>query len=401
MKLAAAVPDDTKTLIIKAAQEAFAEKGLSQTSVSEIAQQAGVVDSLLYHYFKGKEDLLFSALAEKLKERKEHLSFHLEGIIDPLSRLSKMIWLHMYSTDERPGETRLMKNLLFECRSNKNFYVHPAYAVLREYTANMVAILRQGMALKVFRSDLNVAVVRDMLFGLLDEHSLNCVATPEARLSMPDFEDIMNLVLPMIMDQADPPPAKENETAARILRAAEAVFAQKGYHAATILEVANRAGVSEGTVYTYYKRKRDILFSLAQARLGEFEGQLAEVSAPSSPLQKLRLLIRHYPYLWLANRDFLKVFLLDVKLNRQFYLSGVYEQALGFMSHIDVVLNEGKEAGVFRSEVNNRIFKYLFLGTFSHLATRWFVVGQTRPTDKMAEIEQVATLLCRAVAAQV
>jgi len=48
----------------------------------------------------------------------------------------------------------------------------------------------------------------------------------------------------------------------RILKAAIAVFSEKGYSASTTSEIAKNAGVAEGTIFRYYKTKKDILHSI-------------------------------------------------------------------------------------------------------------------------------------------
>lgn len=54
----------------------------------------------------------------------------------------------------------------------------------------------------------------------------------------------------------------EQQVRDRIVRAATAVFAEKGYHGATIADVVARSGLSVGAIYTYFKGK-DELFLLA------------------------------------------------------------------------------------------------------------------------------------------
>ena len=49
---------DNKTKIIDAAEEIMSQKGLEGSSITEIAKKAGVAESLIYNYFKGKEDIL-------------------------------------------------------------------------------------------------------------------------------------------------------------------------------------------------------------------------------------------------------------------------------------------------------------------------------------------------------
>jgi AcrR family transcriptional regulator len=52
------------------------------------------------------------------------------------------------------------------------------------------------------------------------------------------------------------------ERTAQILSAATAIFAARGYEKATIREIAQAAGVAEGTIYNYYPGKRDLLVAL-------------------------------------------------------------------------------------------------------------------------------------------
>ena len=47
-----------------------------------------------------------------------------------------------------------------------------------------------------------------------------------------------------------------------ILKAAETLFAQKGYHQTSIEEIADLAEVSTGAVYIYFKNKEDLLITL-------------------------------------------------------------------------------------------------------------------------------------------
>ncbi|MDQ6421796.1 helix-turn-helix domain-containing protein [Paenibacillus sp. LHD-117] len=56
---------------------------------------------------------------------------------------------------------------------------------------------------------------------------------------------------------------KKTEKQARILEAAIEIFAEKGYAAASTSEIAQKAGVAEGTIFRHYKTKKDLLLSIA------------------------------------------------------------------------------------------------------------------------------------------
>lgn len=61
-----------------------------------------------------------------------------------------------------------------------------------------------------------------------------------------------------------------------ILDAAEAVFAERGFHGARIQDIAERARIAVGTVYNHFSQKDEVLSALLEERL---EGLLAQVHA--------------------------------------------------------------------------------------------------------------------------
>ena len=381
--------------IVKAAQRVLATKGISDSSISEIAQMAGVTDSIIYHYFKNKEDLLFWALADRMKDITDELQLHLQGILDPVSKLGKMIWYHLYIYDLHPEDTRVLKNLLFECRSRKSFYSHEGYKVLRSYTGILMSILREGMDAGIFNKNLNPVLVRDMIFGVLDEESLSCYAAHDIEKTMPDFPEIIELVLSMVLDSHQEESGLDKRI--RIIKAAEKIFAEKGFDAATMSEIAEIAGVAEGTIYTYFNNKKDLLLSLPIERFRYFKQGTKELFNIKDTLRKLRRFIRYHFSIFLTNRNFLKTFLLDIKLNRQFYESAAYKEYLEYMKVLDPILDEGKEKKLFRDSANNRVFKNLFFGGFTHLTTRWFILDTAKAIDMMEEVDQFVHLLCDAL----
>jgi AcrR family transcriptional regulator len=55
---------------------------------------------------------------------------------------------------------------------------------------------------------------------------------------------------------------KRQANRARILQAARKVFAQRGYHGATIAQIADEAGLSNGAVYYNFTNKEDLFLAL-------------------------------------------------------------------------------------------------------------------------------------------
>lgn len=85
---------------------------------------------------------------------------------------------------------------------------------------------------------------------------------------------------------------KGDETKREILRAAEQLFCQKGYEAASMQEIVRAAGVSKGGIYHHFASKEEIMTLLshqhAQESAERAEAQLAD--APDD-LARLNLLL--------------------------------------------------------------------------------------------------------------
>src|ERR1043166_5307205 len=79
-----------------------------------------------------------------------------------------------------------------------------------------------------------------------------------------------------------------------ILDAATRVFAAKGYNGATIRDVAQAAGVADGTIYNYFENKDALLFGILD-RLNETERRERDLTRPAGadPRDFVRAYVRH------------------------------------------------------------------------------------------------------------
>jgi len=100
---------------------------------------------------------------------------------------------------------------------------------------------------------------------------------------------------------------RENDKRRRILAAAQGVFAEQGFDAARMEEVARRARVGKGTLYNYCDSKEDLLIQAVIASMEEVRERIATAVEPSQeqPIRSLEdvlrmLFVDHIP--WLARR---------------------------------------------------------------------------------------------------
>src|SRR5258706_15928312 len=74
----------------------------------------------------------------------------------------------------------------------------------------------------------------------------------------------------------------EQEVRDRIVRAAISVFAERGFHRATMQDIVRASGLSVGAIYTYFKSKSDLILAgcdlITDQELAQLGGRLAAVT---------------------------------------------------------------------------------------------------------------------------
>lgn len=98
----------------------------------------------------------------------------------------------------------------------------------------------------------------------------------------------------VLIEEAPLLPARQ-DAKERILEAALEVFSQKGFHTATMDEIAEKAGVGKGTLYRHFETKKKLFAALVRIRLDELEKNSEEVNdADSDVLAMISNYIRIY-----------------------------------------------------------------------------------------------------------
>jgi AcrR family transcriptional regulator len=77
-------------------------------------------------------------------------------------------------------------------------------------------------------------------------------------------------------------------TRAAIFDAARDVFVERGYAGASIRSIAERAGITHGTIYLYFRDKDDLLYQLSEEHFRQLLARLRELPRTLDPLARLR-----------------------------------------------------------------------------------------------------------------
>jgi TetR/AcrR family fatty acid metabolism transcriptional regulator len=162
-----------------------------------------------------------------------------------------------------------------------------------------------------------------------------------------------------------------------ILNAAENIFARKGFHEATISEIAKKAAVSEATIYDYFSSKEELLFSIPAETIHQYQEKNLEIlEYIQGAANKLKFLIYRHLKLYASNPNYANVVMLILKGNRNFLKTEAYKIVQRSARNTTQVLEEGIQNGEFKPNINPYLVRAMIWGTIEHLVTRKSLFGK-------------------------
>jgi AcrR family transcriptional regulator len=137
---------------------------------------------------------------------------------------------------------------------------------------------------------------------------------------------------------------------AQILDAASQVFAAKGFHRATIKEIAGAAGVADGTIYNYFANKDDLLMGLLD-RLNETDTRASDLASTLSAddfKAFLTAYLRHRIELIWPNTEVFRAVLPEVMVNAQLRHQYYTEVVAPTLQLAETYFQQSMEQGTLR-----------------------------------------------------
>ncbi len=170
------------------------------------------------------------------------------------------------------------------------------------------------------------------------------------------------------------------EREAEILGAARAVFSEKGYGATAVAEIAARAGVVEGTVYSYFESKRALLIAVMK---GFFEELIAETASGLRAIRgtenQLRFVIRRQLETFTSDLGLCRVIISEARPDVALYDEAILDLNRRYTGLALAVLEEGVENGTLRSDIVPSVIRDLIYGGIEHAV--WRFVFTSRKID--------------------
>ena len=152
--------------ILEAAVKVFARQGFHQSTVAQIAKEAGVADGTIYLYFKNKNDILVQFFSYRAKQVFVSFREAVDGSETSADKLRNLVRRHLAEFQrDRDGA------VVYQVETHQNSRL--AEAQIREmsklYRDLISEIIEQGQQEGAIRKDLYLGLVKRFIIGAVDE----------------------------------------------------------------------------------------------------------------------------------------------------------------------------------------------------------------------------------------
>jgi TetR/AcrR family fatty acid metabolism transcriptional regulator len=152
--------------ILEAAVKVFAKQGFHQSTIAQIAKEAGVADGTIYLYFKNKDDILVQFFSYRTKQVFESFREEVDRAETSADKLRNLVRRHL-AEFQRDRDGAVVYQV--ETHQNSRLAEEQIREMSQMYRDLISEIVEQGQQEGTIRKDLYVGLVKRFIIGAVDE----------------------------------------------------------------------------------------------------------------------------------------------------------------------------------------------------------------------------------------
>lgn len=165
------------------------------------------------------------------------------------------------------------------------------------------------------------------------------------------------------------PRRRKAARSSEILTAAREVFTARSYEEASISEIAALAGCVEGTIYTYFRNKRELLDAVLAAFFDALVDDVApRLDAIHGTRDRLRFLVARHLQISLDDPALGALIVRESRRQGAYFGSKLHELNRRYSRFLQQTLEEGVRRGELRADLNCALARDLIFGGLEHWA---------------------------------
>ena len=168
-----------------------------------------------------------------------------------------------------------------------------------------------------------------------------------------------------------------------ILKSAAAAFRRRGYHGASVDEIASALAMTKGNLYYYFRNKEDILYACHDYSLNLILGVMDEIRKQEiSPDEKLRRLIAAFVHL-IIDELHSTALTLDLQALSPTLLKKVILRRDRFDRGLRAIIQEGIQEGLF-APMDTKLVAFAIMGAVNWIP-KWFDPQGPASSDQVGQ----------------
>lgn len=152
--------------ILEAAVKVFARQGFYQSTIAQIAKEAGVADGTIYLYFKNKDDILVQFFSCRTKQVFESFREEVDRAQTSADKLRNLVRRHL-AEFQRDRDGAVVYQV--ETHQSSRLAEEQIREMSQMYRDLIAEIVEQGQQEGTIRRDLYVGLVKRFIIGAVDE----------------------------------------------------------------------------------------------------------------------------------------------------------------------------------------------------------------------------------------
>lgn len=181
-----------------------------------------------------------------------------------------------------------------------------------------------------------------------------------------------------------------------IMTSAHNLIVEKGYENTLIADIAQKAGIAEGTIYRYFVNKRELFIKVAERWYSQQLVIDGDILATAGTWNKLQYLVWRTLQVTRQAPALSRFVLMELRPDPLYRESPIFALNRHFTSEVRKVVREAIANGEFRDDVSEYLIRDMVFGCIEHHI--WAFLRSEGDFDPNVAANGIATVICRGMA---
>ena len=169
----------------------------------------------------------------------------------------------------------------------------------------------------------------------------------------------------------------------QILDVATEVFSKKGFARTDVDEIAKLAKLGKGTVYRYFKDKKNLFFSVVDRGIENLKDlALESMAKEKEPLDKIKKVIEVYLKFFEKHSDLIRIFIHEQSEFQKRIQKRYYQHYYKHVNKVEEVFKEAQTLGLIKKKLNPKLAIAILTDMLNSFIYTWQLTGQKYSLSK-------------------